>query len=192
MIIHEFEKSLKYEQSKFTTNNRFYFDKLGATKIERIEFINEEEKQLQRKDIDLYITKGGKRISVSEKDRRVNFNDIIIEFYSVYHKKIRGWMDYSEAEYLAYFVPVKVVWINKKQLVEFYKNELKPAVPDQFFDELKSCNKIKSTKNITIRAEKENITLVAAYNPTYITMNVCLGFDLLTKLSIDYEVFPFK
>jgi len=190
MATHVFSDSLEYEQSKFETNNRFYTEKLEAISIERIKFEGKEGKTLQRNDIDLYVTLEGKRISVSEKDRHKNFHDVLIEFYSKY-PAVRGWMDHSKADILAYFVPGSVFWINKVQLVWFYENLLKSVVADTFFDELIRSRKTIGTKEIILLGKKETITLVAAYNREYITASVCVGLDVLKRAGVEYRIYIF-
>ena len=191
MATHVFSDSLEYEQSKFETNNRFYTEKLEASTIERIKFEGKEGKTLQRNDIDLYVTVDGKRISVSEKDRHRNFHDVLIEFYSKY-PTVRGWMDHSKADILAYFVPGSVIWINKVQLVRFYENHLKSAVPDTFFDELIKFRKTIATKKINILGSSETISVVAAYNKEYITTSICVGLDVLKRAGVEYRIYIFR
>ena len=198
---HDFNESLKYEQSSNPDFDRFFKDKLGAAdSIERIPYDTEVNKKIQRSDIDAIIEIQNKKITVSQKDRKEIYTDLLIEFYSKYpHTK--GWMDKSEAEFLAYKIPGKIYWINKKQLVDFYNKTLKNAIPDRFFDEVITKyprRKGYLKKKINILGSVADISVVSAFNKPkdqpeeWYTVNICIGFDLLEKAGVDYKVFDFK
>jgi hypothetical protein len=197
MATHDFSTSLKYEQSKFPKADKFYTEKLGAKAITRVGFEDEESKALQRMDIDVAFTFQGRKIHVSEKDRTADYGDLLLEFYSMYPHK-PGWMKNTHAEYMAYFVPGKVYWINKRQLTEFYNNVLAPVIPDEYFSQIVANNHQKSakvTKQVKIGGVLETVTVVQAYNaPRYssnewYTLNICVKFDVLRRAGVDVTTY---
>ncbi|MEI6555781.1 MAG: hypothetical protein WCL70_09345 [Paludibacter sp.] len=188
--IHYMEDSLKREQKGQPRSDRFYTDELNAIDIDRIGYSSEEEKAIQRSDIDLFATINGKRVSISEKDRDIDFNDQLIEFYSIYPGK-RGWMDNSEADYLAYFVPGRVIWINKHQLVEFYNNHLRDLPVESHFERLFKTGGTYSKGHLKILGKDEIISFIAAPNPGYVTMSIAVSFDLLKRAEVDFTITNF-
>jgi len=189
MATHDFSTSLNYEQSKFPKADKFYTEKLKATLISRIGFEDEDSKALQRMDIDVALTINGNKILVSEKDRQDDWGDLLLEFYSKY-PNTKGWMDNSKADFMAYFVPNYVYWINKKELTDFYKNILSPAVPNNFFSEIIEQYPRQSkrvSKEILISGVKQKIFVVSAYNfprnsnVEWYTLNICITYNLLSK-----------
>lgn len=63
--------------------------------------------QKQYRDIDLELVDKatGHRTTISEKFRRTNYGDMLIEYYDEHHNDHRGWGLYGEAELMHYFVP---------------------------------------------------------------------------------------
>jgi len=188
--IHDINDSLEREVQGQPRNDRFYSEVLNATNINRIGYESPEERELQRQDIDLIATIGGTEISISEKDRDVDYNDLLIEFYSVY-PTTRGWMDNSEAQMMAYFLPTRVIWINKLQLIDFYNNELRNLPVDGYFNELRRTHRTRSSASIEILGRNEHIDFIAAYNPDYITMSIAVSFDLLRRAGVDFTITNF-
>ncbi len=190
MKLHSIHESLEREIKGQQRSDRFYKEILYASKIERIPYDTDENKELQRCDIDVYITTGGEKISVSEKDRNRDFNDLLIEFYSIY-PDIPGWMENSKAQMLAYFFPERVIWLNKLQLVEFYHQHLKklPVIPH--FENLKDNNKTISSHYYEISGKMEKVSFIAAYNQEYITMSISVSFDLLKRAGVEFKVYKF-
>lgn len=192
MATHDFSTSLNYEQSKFPKADKFYTEKFKATLITRIGFEDEASKALQRMDIDVAITINGKKINVSEKDRKDDWGDLLVEFYSKY-PTTKGWMDNTNADFMAYFVPNYVYWINKKELTNFYNNILFPAVPDSFFSDIIRENpkcSARTAKEIIIGGTKEKIYVVSAYNSPrnsnaeWYTLNICVTYKFLAKQGV--------
>ena len=189
--IHKMENSLKKEQAGQARSNRFYKEKLNATEIIRVNYETPEGKKLQQKDIDLFAIIDGKEISISEKDRNVDYNDILIEFYSLYPEK-RGWMDYSEAQILAYFTPTKIFWIDKLQLVNFYREQLQNLSVEEYFDKLYKTKSTRIAATFNILGKVEKINFIAAYNRDYVTMSISVSFDLLKRAGVQFKQFDFQ
>jgi hypothetical protein len=188
--IHNIEQSLEREVQGQPRSERFYSEVLNATSIRRIGYETPEEIELQRQDIDLFATIDGVEISISEKDRDRDFDDLLIEFYSVYPDS-RGWMDNSEAQMMAYYTPTKVIWVNKHQLVEFYNNHLRGLPVERYFNELIRTRSTRSNGTFNILGQNENINFIAAFNRTYVTMSIAVSFDLLRRAGVDIRIEPF-
>jgi len=188
--IHDINESLEREHRGQSRSNRFYSEVLHATSIRRIGYETPEEIELQRQDIDLFVTIDGEEISISEKDRDRDFDDLLIEFYSVYPDS-RGWMDNSEAQMMAYYTPTKVIWVNKHQLVEFYNNHLKGLPVEKHFSELRRTHSTRTNRTFNILGQNENVEFIAAYNRTYVTMSIAVSFDLLRRAGVDIRIEPF-
>jgi len=189
--IHKMENSLKKEQAGQARSNRFYKEKLNATEIIRVNYDTPEGKKLQQKDIDLFAIIDGKEISISEKDRNVDYNDILIEFYSLYPEK-RGWMDFSEAQILAYFTPTKIFWIDKLQLVNFYREQLQNLSVEEYFDKLYKAKSTRIAATFNILGKSEKINFIAAYNRDYVTMSISVSFDLLKRAGVQFTKYDFR
>lgn len=197
MATHDFSRSLNYEHSKFPVQDKFYTETLGARKIVRIGFEDSESQLLQRLDVDVQFEYNGKIINVSEKNRKRDFGDLLLEFYSKF-PHTRGWMNNSNAHYLAYFVPGKVYWINKVELVNFYKNHLEKSVPESYFEEL--VNKfprrsVQQQKQIFLNGRTETITVIQAYNHPYnsydswYTESVSVTYNCLKRAGVNIQEF---
>ena len=197
MATHDFSESLSYEQSNFPVQDQFYTEQLGATVITRADFDDEEGRVLQRMDVDVQFMYNGNLINVSEKNRTRDYGDLLLEFYSKF-PDTPGWMNNSNADYLAYFVPGKVYWINKRDLEVFYHNVLEPVIPDDYFAQLVHDNPKKSTRvarTININGMRETVTVVQAYNhpwgtsQEWYTENICVSFDCLARAGVHIQEF---
>ncbi|MHB9143111.1 MAG: hypothetical protein ACYC25_14670 [Paludibacter sp.] len=188
--IHNIKQSLEREVQGQPRSERFYSEVLNATSIRRIGYETPEEIELQRQDIDLFATIDGEEISISEKDRDRDFDDLLIEFYSVYPDS-RGWMDNSEAQMMAYYTPTKVIWVNKHQLVEFYNNHLRDLPVESHFDKLYKTGGTFSQGYLKILGKDEKISFIAAPNPGYVTMSIAVSFDLLRRAGVDFTITNF-
>lgn len=204
LMAHDFNTDLGFEHSKFAVQDAFYLRYFGSNiRIDRIGFDSQENQDLQRHDIDLIITLGnGKRISISEKHRKNFYGDILIECYSKF-PDVLGWMDNSDADYMAYFVPGQVVMINKRQLVDFYKQHLKSNQIDNIFANLIKNNprrsqKFTSTLNIYIKERNLNLsaklTFIQAYNHPYgssdewYTESIAVPLKILDAAGVNYKI----
>lgn len=190
-MTHDFDSDLRFEQSKFAVQNSFYQRLYGSDiRIERADYDTISGRNLQRKDIDLIIhLPNGSTISVSEKHRKAFYGDILVEFYSKFPNTL-GWMDNSEADIMTYFIPGKVVVIDKKELVNFYKRTLKQLPFDNTFKQLIANNPRRSAKEtlyIIINGSREKVTIIQAYNhphgsyDSWYTESVAISLNVLRK-----------
>ena len=77
----------------------------------RIELI--EDLKLQRLGIDKFLhLANGQRIAIDEKKRRTNYNDILLELWSVFEKNKKGWLFTSYCHYIVYAImPTRKVYL---------------------------------------------------------------------------------
>lgn len=190
MTTHHFENSLEFEQRQQSAADSFYTKYFGASNIERYNTNTNEDLKIQRKDIDVSFVVKGKRISVSEKFRKKDYNDLYIELYSKYPKTL-GWMSSSDAEYLTYFFPKRMFLIDKKSLIEFYETKLQQSISQNIIDEFHKNNFRKNSTTkffVTINNTKQTIKLIQAYNKIndseWHTIGIAVAFDMLAKNEI--------
>lgn len=188
-MAHDFNISLEYEQSKFQVQDEFYIKELGATCLQRAAFETEDGKKLQKQDVDIQFTVGGKRINVSEKNRKCDYGDLLLEIYSKYPNTL-GWMNNSNADFLAYFVPGKVYWINKRELEDFYNKFLANQIPDSVFGDMVNNSPRRSCRKeckIKINGNIWKVVLTQAYNRLessdveWYTESICVSFAVLRE-----------
>lgn len=197
MSSHDFSTSLRYEQSKFPVQDKFYTEQLGAKVISRADFKDAIGRELQRKDIDVQFVYNGRLINVSEKNRQVDYGDLLFEFYSKF-PHTRGWMDNSDADYLAYFVPHRVYWIDKRQLEEFYHKELKKQVSDSVFNYAMTHFPRRSWRlgtKLRINGQWVNASVLQAYNhpwgseDEWYTESISIPYDCIRRAGISVQTF---
>mgnify|MGYP001063866134 CR=1 FL=1 len=101
----DLEFSLKKNDDKLI--NEKYFE--AFPHLEKILVVNN--LKLQKRGIDkIFIMTGGKRIMVDEKKRRKNYDDILLEEYSDFERKIVGWLDRKKyTDYISY-----IIWPKRK------------------------------------------------------------------------------
>jgi hypothetical protein len=140
-----FYKDLEYSH-KDELLNEFYRSR-GFNKIETIT-----NQQLQNKGIDKIIWRDGKRYTVDEKKRRIDYGDFLIETVKNVEKNKLGWIHYTKSDYIIYWIEsTNIVYAIKfKKLQDkFYKfnwEKTKP-VKDTYL------NVIYTTRNIVVKWE---------------------------------------
>lgn len=176
-----FENDLKYSVDDFEVRKKFY-DSVGIKDAEFVEYNTDEEKELQRSDIDVMGTFKGRTVGISEKVRRFNYrNDILVEMWSIFEDNVPGWLKNSKAEMLACFFNDKIVMIHVPSLKEFlhtFAKEHKDFVPS-----------VKETANEMIKNGKifgklenfKDIFVAVADNDTYHTVSVIFKTKDLEK-----------
>ena len=161
-----FEDDLKYSIKGFEERKKFY-NSIGITDVNFVEFVTDEDKALQRHDIDVVGREnGGDCIGISEKIRDRKYSgDILIEVFSIYEKI---------AKYLACFFLDKTIVLDVKTLKEYLHNfvvERRDFVPS-----------VKKTADRLISAGKQfgkldnfdGIFVAIANNKTYHTVSVVI------------------
>jgi len=190
MSSHHFKRSMNYEQSNAKRADAFYTKQFGASDIERYDKGTKEHMTLQRKDIDLCISVNATKIAISEKFRKADFGDVYLEIYSKY-PHTNGWMEGSEADYLAYFFPKRMLWIPKGSLITFFEQAIKRQLPQEmvhrFHEEFRGKNGRKKLK-IVSPAYSGIVQLIQAYNRSgkdeWHTIGITLPFAMLEKMGV--------
>ena len=119
---HHYNSSLQYEEAWHPIADKFYLSKWSDAEIIRYKNDSKEDLEFQRKDIDLSLKIDDKIIHISEKFRKDDFGDLLIELYSKYPNK-KGWMKNSEADFITYFCPKTIYIVNKKDLLSWFDSE---------------------------------------------------------------------
>ncbi len=188
--MHVFNNSLEYEKSKLEKADTFYINVLNVTDIKRSDFNTISGKDLQKKDIDLVFTHKSKQVSISEKFRNVDYDDILIEVYSSFNTPtsyVHGWIHKCEADVIMYFTKSKVYKINAKELKKFYFDNIDEKFLTDVFYEIRYNNSQRSLSRkltLDIGNTDQEIRLVQAYNRSHIdfyTMSMCVTIEILRK-----------
>ena len=179
-LIHDFNNSLKVEQSQFDKQDKLYF-KLFGNKPYRIDY--EKYPNVQREDIDLVIkNKEGNPIKISEKYRPIDYNDILLEVYSVFPNKI-GWALESKADILTYWFPNRVIILDIPKIVDIFES-------NEITKQMHIIDSGKELCSFIINHKTYYFWVVRARNDTYYSLSVVLKFEHLDKLGINYRVIP--
>ena len=192
---HNFQESLAYENSKSTIADSFYFDQFHVENIIRFNSGNTSDMVFQRKDIDLQLYGWGRHTNVSEKFRDFDFDDLYLELYSMY-PDTKGWMHSSEANYLAYFFPKRMLWIKEQELQIIFKNHIEPSINYIELDEWLSKNRKRSGKfktEIKVLDKTYSALIINAFNKTinkeWNTTGVSVSFGLLKDCGLTWKEF---
>lgn len=190
---HNFWESLAYETSKANQADRFYSHTFGVESITRFDTGSSFDMEFQRKDIDLQLEGWGRFANVSEKFRDKDFNDLYLELFSMY-PQTKGWMHNSEADYLAYFFPTRMFWINKRELLQIFTKHIDHIVSNQQIDNVLSKQKNKSFKelvSIQLNGTALKIPVIIAFNQTktknWHTVGISIPFKELKRLGLSWK-----
>ncbi len=197
-MIHHFFESQKVEIRHFKVADKFYRQQFGATKTARCDYRTEKGRAFQQEDIDLWLTLKNKKVSVSEKKRTRDFNDLYLEIYSKF-PVTSGWALHSKADFLAYFFPKRVFWAGFPQIIRFCRESLSPQIASSWFEELKTSHLRKNMQEkhtVRIAGKPYDIFLIQAYNESngnsWYTMGVSIPFDMLKDNHIRFRLYPLK
>lgn len=107
-MINDFKTDLEYSEDDKVFDD---FYKKMFPNLKSIDFC--EDLDTQFKGIDKIITfKNGGIVTIDEKKRRVDYGDILLELYSNYQTKRRGWLFTAQCDYIAYAImPSKTVYL---------------------------------------------------------------------------------
>jgi hypothetical protein len=100
----------------------FYQSKCPECVINRYDSNLIQDIDFQKKDIDLTIVIEDRSIHISEKFRKEDYGDLLIELYSKYPTH-QGWMENSHADYLAYYAKDSVYIVDKPLLIKWFEAE---------------------------------------------------------------------
>ncbi|NLJ80250.1 MAG: hypothetical protein GX335_04420 [Firmicutes bacterium] len=99
----DFQLDLEYSLNERENEmfDRFYYRAFPG--LARVEFVEDMERQ--RKGIDKVLHfKSGYKISIDEKKRRKDYGDILLELWSVWEQRKRGWLYTCKCDYIVYAV----------------------------------------------------------------------------------------
>lgn len=198
---HDMIQYLQREERHKRLYDNFYQSTLNATVKQRTDYNTDEGKLLQQHDVDVILEMpDGQVIKVSEKDRTIDYGDMLIEMYSIF-PDTPGWMEDSEADYIAYYIIennsiTNVYWVNAHQLKDFYFNKLKPLSLENKFDSMIKqypYSNPKQSITLTISDHTFNATLIQAYNrprcsdTEWYTESISIKYSDLQKFGIEIK-----
>jgi len=163
MKLNNFKSDLEYslnERENKMFDNFYYRVFPGLVKIDFIE-----DMEMQKEGIDkILVFESGYEITVDEKKRRKDYGDILLEIWSVWEQRKRGWLYTCKCDYIVYAVmPTRKIYLLPVLL-------LKKAW-------LENCN-----------VWQELYQEVSAINPGYITKSIAIPTNvLLPELSKQME-----
>jgi len=116
MKINNFQTDLEYsllERENIIFNNFYYRVFPGLEHIEIVNFNTDFGKKLQKSGVDKILCfKSGYTLSIDEKKRREVYSDILLETWSVWEKRIRGWLYTCQCEYIVYVkMPIRKIYL---------------------------------------------------------------------------------
>lgn len=194
---HIYNKSSEYEKFWQPIADEFYLSKYPKCELKRYNSHSKEDLEFQKKDIDLTISLADRSIHISEKFRKDDYGDLLIELFSKY-PDIKGWMNNSAADYITYFTPHKVYVINKLELLNWYQTENFEDKINLEISNFHTLNERKSSrKKIEYTSSKGNsffIHLIQAYNKTkdaeWHTLSLAISWNDLEKEGIQVKKYP--
>ena len=192
-IVSDFNNDIKYEKGTRDPMDRFYREVWGVTDIEVEDYDTESGKINQRKDRDVLLTsKNGRKVYVSEKSRRGKWDDILIEIYSVYPRKL-GWSVHSEADIIAYVRTQQnlVTEISVKTLLPVANQILRTLDPGVIERLIRGGNKSQMIK-LFLYGKDVPCRLICARNRGYETISVAISDSDLKQMGVNMRDFPFN
>lgn len=189
-----FENDLKFEQENQERYDRFYKGFCGFSMIIRTDYSTEAGRKLQEMDIDaVVLSDEGDVYTISEKHRRNNYNDLLIEIYSSYCSFSPGWIETSKARNLVIFtddilVP-EVIVVDMKNLQSFLSKyriieQVKEDCSNFYFSRKSSERKI-----INIEGRPVKCRLVRSENKGYATISLAIPWS---SIQAEYKVYDWN
>lgn len=180
--IHNFKDSQKIEEEGFERQNDFYLKQFGHLP-HRVSYVKYQD--IQKSDRDLFIeNKEGKILSISEKNRTKDFNDILFEIYSDYSRSKLGWGIDSEADILAYFLPSSIVILDMQKIVGILSDP-----ENKMTKQVEDIGEGKKYRDIWINGVFYPVTIVKALNKGYFSLSITLKDEQLTNLGVRFKRF---
>lgn len=161
---HNFNKSLLYEKEGFEFQDSIY-KKLNPSiiEIQRTEYEEDEGRENQRKDIDLFFfMNDGKKFKISEKRREKDYGDILFEVLHVgkeSKKRRLGWIHNEESDAIIYWIDNQnffwQIQTNQK-FKRIFGKEIYPNLRPRF---MKFIDNGKNFEKTIIRVNNEEIAI---------------------------------
>jgi hypothetical protein len=190
-------KNIPGYETTFNRADMFYKNMLKAESIKRFSEHREEDKEFIAKDHNLHIKIADKEtpLSISEKSRDQDWNDIHVEIFKKYPLE-DGWIKLTEAEYLAYFFPGRVFWAKMEPIKILCQDILSKAVESGIYKELYYMfpkNSGRLSKTFKINQKTYSFNFIQTYHEngenSYYSIGISLPFVLLMDFRIDYKIF---
>ena len=186
--------ALKFE-SNYNRADMFYKNVLKAEILNRYSALKDENKDHISKDKNLTIKLNDIDVSISEKSRDQDWNDIFVEVFKKYPNEM-GWIKYTEADYLAYFFPGRVFWAKMEPIKNLCEDILSKAIDSGIYKELyymytKNSGRLSKTFKINTKTYSFNFiqTYIENGDNSYYSIGISLPFVLLMDFRIDYKIF---
>lgn len=190
METHDFNSDLMYSELNFEERKKIYESKFGFRNVKFVDYNTEENKKLQHKDVDVTAEDvQSNEYKISEKIRKYDYRgDILVEVWSGFEDKIKGWLSNSAADYLTLFYNDKALCVNAQELKlfckQFFTRPVVNAVNNEFSYLIEHDKKGKS-----MNIDGTKVFLTAAKNKrpngtVYHTMSVCFPEKYLVKKGV--------
>lgn len=173
----------------------FYKNTLKATIEKRYLPNNKEDLAFVEKGIDLSIKHNDRQKTIIEKSRDQDWNELYIEMFKN-HPDTKGWVYTSEAEFLSYFFPGRVLWTKLEPIKAFCESIYNKAIDSGIFKDLRyqyQNNSGRLSKAIKINTKTYSLNFYQIYSeingePVY-NVGIIMPFVLLMDFHIDYKIF---
>lgn len=173
----------------------FYKNTLKALIEKRYRLGNAEDDSIIEKGIDLSIKHNDRSKSIIEKSREQDWNELYIEMFRNFPAS-KGWVYTSEAEFLAYFFPGRVLWTKLEPIKTFCESIYNKAIDSGIFKDLRyqyPQNSGRLSKAIKINAKTYSLNFYQIYTEVngeqYYNVGIIMPFVLLMDFHIDYKIF---
>ena len=102
METHDFKEDLIYSELNFEERKKIYESKFSFRNVRFVKYDTEENKELQHHDVDVTAEDvQANEYKISEKIRKYDYQgDILVEVWSGFEDRIKGWLSNSVADYL--------------------------------------------------------------------------------------------
>lgn len=102
MLVHDFNAQLEYSMESSEDVLFDFFYHRAFPNLINIQFVTD--LKTQKLGVDKILTfSSGSQVKIDEKKRRKNYDDILLELWSIYPKK-QGWLYTSTSDYIVYAV----------------------------------------------------------------------------------------
>ena len=189
-IVDDFNRDLALEKSTRNPMDKFYYNVWGVKDISVEDYETETGRINQQKDRDVLVTaSNGRKVYISEKYRRGSWDDILVEIFSVYPKKV-GWSVHSEADIIAYVVPAKntVTEINVRSLLPV-ANQVLRTLDAGLIERLIKSGKKSCEIILFLYGKNIKCRLICARNKGYNTISVAISKKDLTDMGVKMKDF---
>lgn len=193
-MLHRYHQSSEYEKLWQPKANAFYQSKYPECVINRYDSNLIQDIDFQKKDIDLTIVIEDRSIHISEKFRKEDYGDLLIELYSKYPTH-QGWMENSHADYLAYYAKDSVYIVDKPLLIKWFEAEnfvIKLSTEIENFYSKHIASSARSKIEWTTKNEnKIQIDLIQAFNQSgsdqWHTLSLAIAWNDLKNEGLSFK-----